>query len=183
MLCPCWCPVQPWVNTVFWVCKKGSSATKFGEGFCGWLLTSLLSRHGCPRCFELPFLCTLGNHSESCNAPGSPGFHLWCWHSYRLRRAAGCLSKPDSYDISRPIFTQRGVHERSHPTSNTPEDSRSREGSFTSRHQRANVAPLQSSPVRRTPARWLLTKINFSLLSEVGAGLFQMVITFQWEST
>lgn len=49
------------------------------------------------------------------SAPGSPAFHLQCWHSYRLRRPAGCLSKPVLHDISRPVLTRRGVHERCPP--------------------------------------------------------------------
>lgn len=30
MFCP-WCPAQPWVNTVFYMCEKGSSVTRAVE--------------------------------------------------------------------------------------------------------------------------------------------------------
>lgn len=83
------------------MCKKGSRVTKRSEGSSGWLLTSLLPRYGCPRCFEPSCLCSLGSHSESCTAPGVLASTS---NAYRLRRPEGYLSKPVLHDISGTIF-------------------------------------------------------------------------------
>lgn len=138
---------------------------------------------GAPGALHLPFCAPLGATLRSRVLPGVPASTSIA----DIPTGSGDLQDAWANQFC-TIFLglfllKAGVHEKSHPTSNAPGDSGSREGSFTPSHQRANVAPLQSSPVRRTPARWFLTKINFSLLSEVGVGLFQMVITFQWEST
>lgn len=116
--------MQPWVNTVFWVCEKGSRVTKCGGGSSGWLVTCLFPRYGCPGALNPPFCAPLGATLRAAVLPGVPASTS---NVYRLRTPAGCLSKPVLHDISRTIFTQRGVHDRSLPTSNTPGASRSRE--------------------------------------------------------
>lgn len=114
--------------------EKGSCVAKCSEGSPGGWLTSMLSRHGCPTCFE-PLLSVRGyiwfpvsgsprSRSGSCSAPGSPGSPLKHRCTYRLRRLAECMSEQVLHDISGPLlFTQKGNHERFHIPTNKPGDS------------------------------------------------------------
>lgn len=100
---------------------------------------------GAPGALHLPFCAPLGATLRSRVLPGVPA----STSNADIPTGSGDLQDAWANQFC-TIFLglfllKAGVHEKSHPTSNAPGDSGSREGSFTPSHQRTNVAPLQSS--------------------------------------